>query len=199
MWKSLFARVESRRRSLDTTILCVSTIAAALFLSVQEAAAQVPRIEVVPSYQLLRSQGQTFTIGWNVSAVVNVGSSFGIVADFGEVRRTDATSLFSLTTRIANLGLGARMNVRTRRTVVYAQVSAGIVQVRGRAVFDDVNVSGMRQRSMFQPGVGVIVPIGRRFGVSGELSYRHVFLRQAEDGAKATDDLRALIGARIAF
>nr|ALS90081.1 outer membrane protein beta-barrel domain protein [uncultured bacterium] len=147
----------------------------------------------------MRSQDQTFTVGWNVDVAANMGNILGIVAEVGGVHKSESAPLISTKTTILNLGAGPRLNMRAGSIVLFAQVVGGMLRNQSRVVAEDFDVSGSRTRWMLQPGAGVTLMLGKHWGISGELDYRRVFLRLSEDGKEKDDEIRALIGLRFGF
>ena len=52
---------------------------------------------------------------------------------------------------------------------------------------------------MVQPGSGVNVLVGRRWGIVGEADFRRIFLDQEKDGKSGVNQLALFTGIRFAF
>ena len=167
-------------------------IAAVLFIGFAlPVAAQTPAPgpEVGVGYQLLHVPGDNSDFGFNVDIAVPRNEVWSIIGELGWSRFEEDVDgngdLDDASADVLHFGGGARFNWPfTPRVTGYVQAIAGIERAAGEFDTDFA--------FMLQPGGGVVVSVGDRWGVFVQGDLRPVFFREELD-----EQSRLVIGARF--
>ena len=157
----------------------VSFVMCAFALVTTPAPAQSQSVTV--GCQALHLPDDWVTAGVNVDVAKHVSSNWNIVGEFGlahdgGVEGTDGFSIY-------NFGGGVRWSASRSGPSPFAQLLAG-VQASTAAIDTDFAF-------MLQPGAGVHIPMGDRWGLSAQVDYRPVFYQE-----ETVNEMRFVIGAR---
>jgi hypothetical protein len=164
------------------------------------AEAQTPRVEVSAGYQAPydRSIEQWFAVGWSVDVAANLRDSWGIVGEVAGAHRTDDGLDVNL--GLHTFGGGMRFSRRTMsRVLPFAQLVLGWARMSSRANIAGGEIENSQTKLMLQPGGGLSILVGQRWGFVGQVDYRRIFLDEDEDGRPAVNEMRLLTGIRFTF
>jgi len=164
---------------MRTSQMLVSFVMCAFVLVTMPAPAQSQSVTV--GYQALHLPDNWVTAGVNFDVAKNVSSHWNIVGELGLAHDggVEGTEGFS----IYNFGGGVRWSASRSGPSPFAQVLAG-VQASTAAIDTDFAF-------MLQPGAGVHIPMGDRWGLSAQVDYRPVFYQE-----ETVNEMRFVIGAR---
>jgi hypothetical protein len=146
---------------------CVITLVLAGVASpVSAQAVQTPNVEIGAGLQFLHIPGENYPFGWNLDLSGPIGGHEALrwVGD-GGMARDNPLPVERLS--FYHLGGGIRfMPAQRRYAAPYVQLVAGAAYTKNDST--DVGVWG----PMFQPGIGVSVPISRYMNIIGQGDYR---------------------------
>jgi hypothetical protein len=155
-----------------------------LFLIVASPAAAQPGWSVSTGYQALHLPDTWAPAGINVDVAVDRTDAWSILGEFGVVHDgDDAGAVDPHDFNVYNVGGGARWSHRRAAIVPFVQLIGGIQMSRSDSDSDTA--------FMLQPGAGVYVPVGERWGVSAQGDYRPVFYRE-----DMVNEIRFVLGVR---
>jgi hypothetical protein len=122
------------------------------------------------------TSGVNFDVARDVSRSWSVAGEFGVAHDGGDELDSDGFNIF-------HVGGGVRWSQRRDGPAPFGQLLAGV----------QISTSGTDTDTAFmlQPGGGVHIPIGDRWGLSAQFDYRPVFYRE-----EVVQEVRFAIGAR---
>lgn len=176
-------------------MLCRSLAIAALSLTVSNAASAQSMFgdpSVSLGYQLLHIPDETFPLGFNLDASGTMSNGLGLVGEVGWSKDDQDQPGVGGTINFVHYGAGPRWNLGDvmvdSPARPYVQVLAGGVHTAA-----DTNVSNDSDNAfMLQPGFGVFVPIAPGWGAVGQVDYRRVFFKEADD-----NEWRLVFGLRF--
>jgi hypothetical protein len=155
----------------------------------------MPPTDLFLGYQTLHVPGQNYPIGGAVGMTHGITDVVRIVGEAGVSIDQQSSTNLNGTLTVYHYGVGPRFTMAAGRVEPFAQVLVGGVHTRA-----DLTTTGGAPFSssgnafMLQPGVGIVVPVTRTFGVIGAVSYRRVFFAGDPD-----NETSAFAGVRIAF
>jgi len=159
----------------------VSLLICAFVLMTMPTLAQA-QLSVGAGYQARHLPDNWITAGINFDAAHGVSRTWSIVGEFG-VAHDGGDELDSDGFNIFHVGGGVRWSQRRDGPAPFGQLLAGV----------QISTSGTDTDTAFmlQPGGGVHIPIGDRWGLSAQFDYRPVFYRE-----EVVQEVRFAIGAR---
>jgi hypothetical protein len=163
-----------------------------LFGSAGESAAQTPSLGV--GYQAVHVPDNWINTGLNLDISAPLRDQLDIVGEFGFSHQGSSGS-DPVTSTAFHVAAGPRWSWLGNRAVPFVQILAGVwissadIPQAGGGTFEDSDVA-----FMLQPGAGVYVPVGARWGVVGQADFRPVFISGNTD-----NQFRIVLGARFAF
>jgi hypothetical protein len=163
------------------------------------AVAQTPSVEVTGGYQAPydRAIQEWFPVGWSVDVAANISRAWAIVGEFGAAYRSDTDLDIDLD--LYTFGGGLRWSRRTMRVVPFAQLVFGFARMGSSANIAGGHIRFSQTKLMLQPGGGLNILIGERWGVVGQADYRRIFLDEDQDGKSGVNELRVFGGVRFGF
>jgi opacity protein-like surface antigen len=185
-----------RLKSLSA--LVIGMLCLAWPVSAQNAA---PTFELSAGYQFTHAPDQNLPLGFAVDGSRNWGA-LGLVGEIGWAHGSDDSDGFDVSSNLWHFGAGPRFSSRrSPRVSPYAQVLAGVANLRSSVEIAGTDISDSVTKFMLQPGAGVSVVAGDGWAVFGSADYRRVFL--GDDGDNGDDDgdgeneFRFMIGIRM--
>ena len=125
--------------------------------------------------------GVNFDVAFDRTDAWSILGEFGIAHNGGEEGAPDSDGF-----NIFNVGGGARWSAGGDRATPFVQLVAGI-QISTSETDSDTAF-------MLQPGAGILLPVGERFGISAQVDYRPVFYRE-----DVVQEFRFVVGGRWSF
>lgn len=160
---------------------------------------RVPSYDLSFGYQVLNVPDQTFPFGLNADGAKNFGP-LGIAAEIGWALKSSDENFIGTSVKQNELhfAAGPRWTGRSSASIwPFAQVLAGGAYRHVSAQVAGLDFSDSKTRFMLQPGAGLVFLAGDGWGIVGQVDYRRVFLKEAEDGDTGENDFRTFIGIRV--
>jgi hypothetical protein len=165
-------------------VLALAVAGAAMPASAQTL--RTPNVEIGAGLQFLHIPDQTYPFGWNIdlSGPISDHERVRWVGD-GGMARDNPLPVETLT--FYHIGAGVRfMPAQRRHAAPYIQFVGGAANTRNGAT--NVGLWG----PMFQPGIGVSVPVNRFLNLVGQGDYRLAVFNGQMD-----NEFRIMAGARF--
>ena len=173
-------------------VLMLGFLCTALPVSAQNA---VPTFELSAGYQFTHVPDESLPLGFAVDGSRNWGP-LGLVGEIGWAHKSDDTLGVDTSFNLWHFAAGPRWSSRrTPNITPYAQVLAGVANLRSSIETSGVDISGSETKFMVQPGGGLSVMAGDGWAVFGSVDYRRVFVGEEDGGGE--NEFRFLIGIRM--
>jgi hypothetical protein len=140
-------------------------------------------MEVSVGYQSLHLPGNWVPAGFNIDVGAPVKGVWSVAGEVGMVHKNEFDGIGGSPLNIFNFGVGPRVSWHSEHVVPFAQLIAGAEHTTGPSA--DTTF-------MLQPGAGVYVPAGARWGVVAQADYRPVFFEGNTD-----NQFRVVFGVRV--
>jgi hypothetical protein len=169
-----------------TKLVFGSALLACVAMAAPASAQEASKVDVGVGYQWLHAPDQSYPFGLNFDASGALVNDFRWVGEVSWSRDSESEGALDATLTAVSYGAGVRWAPAVAAYQPYAQVILG-------AHRDSLDVLDFSETNfMLQPGVGVTVPVGSKWGVFGQVDWRRVFYE--DDG---TNDFRLVVGARF--
>ena len=162
--------------------------------------AQTTSVEASARFQAMhdRALQAHFPIGWSADVAVNGAGSWSFLAEVGRAYRSN--DVLDTDLDVLTLGGGARWSFWREASVTpFGQLVVGWARMTSQARFAEESISASQNKLMLEPGAGVRVPIGSRWGAVGQVSFRRIFLDEERDGSSGINEITVSAGVRVGF
>ena len=147
---------------------------------------RAPNVEIGAGLQFLHIPDQTYPFGWNVDLSGPIGDR-GAVRWVGDGGMAFDNPLPVERLRFSHIGAGVRFQpVQRRYATPFVQLVGGAAYAKNESTA--VGLWG----PMFQPGIGVSVPVNRVISITGQGDYRLAVFNGQMD-----NEFRLSVGARF--
>ena len=162
-----------------TDCVAVSIVVSAFVLVAMPTPALSQSVTV--GYQAVHLPENWVSAGFNFDVARDLSSHWDIVGEFGLAH--DGGPEEAPGFNLFNIGGGIRWSAKRSGPSPFAQLLAGVQMSRADVDKDTA--------PMLQPGAGVHIPMGDRWGLSVQADYRPVFYQE-----ETVNEMRFVIGAR---
>jgi hypothetical protein len=191
-WRAAFGGVFVKQ--FVRTFVVGSALLAMVAVAAPASAQDASQVDLGIGYQWLHAPDQSYPLGFNVDLSGALTGDLRWVGEFGWSRDSEGDFGLDASLTATSFGAGLRWAPASASYHPYAQVILG-----GQR--DSINVDGDVTGDLFdesettfilQPGAGVTVPVGPKWGVFGQADWRRIFYE-----GNGTNDFRFVVGARI--
>jgi len=171
--------------------LSILIVGTAVLAFPRTGAAQSAPIHVSVGYQMLHIPDETYPDGL-AAAISGRESGLTWAGEVGWSRDNQNEPGVDGTLAFFEYGAGPRWTATLSKARPFVQVLAGGVRTSANLTVNGAPLHDSDNAFMLQPGVGVVVPFGSRWGVIGQGDYRRVFFKE-----EGENEFRLLLGVRI--
>lgn len=173
-----------------------SALLALTAIATPASAQDAPALDLGIGYQWLHAPEQAYPFGINLDLSGTLTGHLRWVGELGWSRDSEDVDDVDVSGSLTatSFGAGVRWTPPAASYRPYVQLLAGVhhdklnVDANALAVYVDVSETSF----MLQPGAGVTVPVGAKWGLFGQADWRRIFYE-----GEGENDFRLVVGARI--
>jgi hypothetical protein len=162
-----------------------------LCLGFSGSAAAQPTLSI--GYQALHLPDNWVNAGFNIDVAGPLSENLSIVGEFGLATQGTSGS-DPVEAELFHFGGGPRWSWPLAQVTPFVQILAGAERTSAEFILGGVEVEDSDTAFMLQPGGGIYVPVGDRWGIVGQADLRSVFFSEETD-----NQFRVVLGVRFSL